>query len=86
MLRAAHKGYEYQDLLAGTRLVDMLLGSADTIHVDQKLVPDDRFDDLTAFWGSGLRERCQFKFSDNDGRPLPLSTFTTDARRRGIGY
>src|SRR5438132_10004668 len=80
MLRAAHKGYDYQDLLAGVRLVDLLLGAADRIYVDEKLVPDDRFDDLTTSWASGLRERCQFKFTDNAARPLPLSTFTSDAR------
>ena len=80
MLRAAHKGYEYQDLLAAMRLVDLLLGTADRIYVDEKLVPDDRFDDLTTSWASGLWERCQFKFSDNAGRPLPLATFTSDAR------
>src|SRR5437660_4579914 len=80
MLRAAHKGYEYQDLLAAIRLVDLLLGAADRIYVDEKLVPDDRFDDLTTSWASGLWERCQFKFSDNAGRPLPLATFTSDVR------
>src|SRR5262249_22976197 len=81
MLRAAHKGYEYQDLLVAIRLVDLLLGAADTIHVDEKFVPDDRFDDLTTSWASGLRERCQFKFSDDDGQPLQLATFTSETRR-----
>jgi hypothetical protein len=80
MLRAAHKGYEYQDLLTAIRLVDLLLGAADRIYVDEKLVPDDRFDDLTTSWACGLWERCQFKFSHNAGRPLPLATFTSDAR------
>jgi hypothetical protein len=80
MLRAAHKGYEYQDLLAAIRLVDLLLGTANKVYIDEKLVPDDRFDDLTTSWASGLWERSQFKFSDNVGRPLPLATFTSDAR------
>jgi hypothetical protein len=80
MLRAAHQGYEYQDLLAAIRIVDLLLGTVNRIHVDEKLVPDDRFDDLTISWASGLWERCQFKFRDNAGRPLSLATFTSDAR------
>jgi hypothetical protein len=43
---AAHRGYEYQDLLVACRLVDVLLGSVVQVHVDEKLTEDDRFDDL----------------------------------------
>jgi len=79
-LVAAHRGYEYQDLLAATRLVDMLLGTVVQAHVDEKLVPDDRFDDLTIIGTDGSRERTQFKHTDNDDRPLSLATFTADTR------
>jgi len=79
-LTAAHRGYEYQDLLEACRLVDVLLGMVVTVHVDEKLVPDDRFDDLTAVNTAELRERTQFKHTDNDDQSLTLATFTTDGR------
>ena len=46
-LTAAHRGYEYQDLFVACRLVDVLLGSVVEVRVDQKLVDDDVFDDLS---------------------------------------
>ncbi len=79
-LQAAHRGYEYQDLLSAARLVDLLLGEAVSVHVDKKLVDDDRFDDLTILDATGGRERVQFKHKDNDGLPLTLATFTNDSR------
>jgi hypothetical protein len=79
-LTAAHRGYEYQDLLAAARSVDMLLGSVVDVRVDEKLVPHDRFDDLTVVDKAGRRQRTQFKHKDNDDQPLTLATFTTDAR------
>jgi hypothetical protein len=79
-LTAAHRGYEYQDLLAACRLVDVLLGSVVSVHVDEKLVVGDRFDDLTTVDTASRRDRTQFKHKDNDDRPLTLATFTTDAR------
>lgn len=80
-LRAAHRGYEYQDLLAACRLVDVLLGSVVSVHVDEKLVADDRFDDLTTLDTLGRRDRTQFKHKDNDDQPLTLATFTSDTRK-----
>ena len=79
-LIAAHRGYEYQDLLIACRLVDMLLGSVVRVHVDEKLTVDDRFDDLSTTDIDGRRERTQFKHTENADRPLNLATFTTDAR------
>ncbi|PYS47740.1 MAG: hypothetical protein DMG13_27140, partial [Acidobacteria bacterium] len=79
-LTAAHRGYEYQDLLIACRLVDMLLGSVLQAYVDQKLVDDDRFDDLSIVDIAGTRERTQFKHTENADRPLSLTTFTTDGR------
>lgn len=79
-LTAAHQGYEYQDLLIACRFVDMLLGNILQAHVDKKLVPDDRFDDLTTVDIRGNRERVQFKHTENDDRPLSLRTFTSDDR------
>ena len=79
-LTAAHRGYEYQDLLVACRLVDMLLGVVREVHVDEKLVDDDRFDDLSTIDIVGKRERCQFKHTSSVERPLSLETFTTDRR------
>jgi hypothetical protein len=80
-LTSAHRGYEYQDLLVACYLVDMLLGGTIHVHVDKKLVPDDRFDDLTTEDVDGTRERVQFKHTDNNDRPLTLNTFTTETRK-----
>lgn len=79
-LTAAHLGYEYQDLLAAARLVDVVLGTLVEAHVDEKLVPDDRFDDLTTVDTEAHRERTQFKHTENDDQPLTLATFTGDGR------
>jgi hypothetical protein len=79
-LAAAHRGYEYQDLLVACRLVDMLLGSVIRVHVDEKLTAGDRFDDLSTIDIDGRRERTQFKHTENADRPLSLETFTTEAR------
>src|ERR1700722_600212 len=80
-LTAAHRGYEYQDLLVVCRLVDILLGTVVQVHVDEKLTVDDRFDDdLSTIGVDGHRERTQFKHTENADRPLSLGTFTTEAR------
>jgi len=79
-LRAAHQGYEYQDLLVAYRFVDVLLGSMVETHVDLKLVADDRFDDLTTIDREGNRERVQFKHTESPDRPLSLRTFTSEDR------
>lgn len=79
-LRAAHQGYEYQDLLVAYRFVDVLLGSIVETHVDLKLFADDRFDDLTTVDREGNRERVQFKHTESPDRPLSLRTFTSEDR------
>jgi hypothetical protein len=79
-LTAAHRGYEYQDLLVACRLVDVLLGRVVGVHVDEKLSAGDRFDDLSTIDLDGRRERTQFKHTENADRLLALETFTTDAR------
>ncbi len=80
-LAPAHRGYEYQDLLVACRFVDVLLGSVLEARCDEKLFGDDRFDDLTTVDLDGIRERVQFKHTDDDDRPLTLDTFTKDQRR-----
>ena len=75
-LGAAHQGYEYQDLLVACRLVDVLLGAVVQIHVDEKLIPEDIFDDLTTVACDGVRERVQFKYTASQNRPLAAATFT----------
>lgn len=79
-LGAAHRGYEYQDLLVACRLVDVLLESTVEVHIDEKLVDDDRFDDLTTMDLDGRRQRTQFKHTDGETSPLDLGTFTSDQR------
>ncbi len=79
-LTAAHRGYEYQDLLVAARLVDMMLGTIVKVHIDEKLLPDDRFDDLTTIDATAYRERTQFKHTENEDQPLTLATFASDAR------
>ena len=36
-LTAAHRGYEYEDLLVARRLVDILLGTVVEARIDEKL-------------------------------------------------
>lgn len=79
-LAAAHQGYDYQDLLISCRLVDMLLGNVAAGHVDKKLFPNDRFDDLTTIDTFGNRERIQIKYTADSDRPLTLQSFITDER------
>lgn len=84
-LEAAHRGYEYQDLLTACRLVDLLLGVVVEVNVDKKSVIGDRFDDLTTVHADGSRERVQFKHTDNDDRPLTAASFTNDSRSLHLG-
>jgi hypothetical protein len=79
-LTRAHRGYEYQDLLVACRLVDMLLGTVVEVHIDEKLVPGDRFDDLTTQDAGNHQDRSQFKHTGRENSPLSVSTFTSDAR------
>ena len=62
------------------RLVDMLLDKVVEARIDKKLVPDDRFDDLSVRDPCGHWGRFQFKHTDADDSPLSLNTFTIDAR------
>ncbi|MFD9725538.1 AAA family ATPase [Streptomyces sp. NPDC059072] len=80
-LQPAHRGYEYQDLLCAMRLVDLTLGTLSTVRVDEKLVDDDRFDDLTVITAGGRHERTQFKHTDSDDKLLTYQTFTNDGRK-----
>jgi hypothetical protein len=77
-LQAAHLGYEYQDLVSALATIDLLWDPQLEAIVDEKLVPEDRFDDLTLH-KAGLRHRIQFKHSSTP-QPLTLATFTQDAR------
>ena len=81
-LRAAHRGYEYQDIMAAIKLPDLLLGSLTSLTAEEKLYEGDLFDDLMAEAPDGRRDRIQIKYRDKDlDLDLPLSTFTTDQRR-----
>ena len=85
-LAAAYQGYEYQDLLTAVRLVDVMLGSITSLHVDQKLVPDDRFDDLTTIDDSLRRERVQIKHTGSVDRPIAVATFANDSRNLRLDH
>lgn len=65
--------------MAACRFVDVVLGTARLVLVDEKLYTGDRFDDLTT-WGDEGRARTQFKHTDSDDKPLTLATFTGDQR------
>lgn len=64
MLAAAHRGYEYQDLLVAARVTDVLVDRIEQVQVDEKLFPGDLFDDVTILEHDGRRERV------DDQRPL----------------
>ena len=80
-LAPAHQGYEYQDLLVACRLVDVMLDSVETVHIDEKFTADDLFDDLTTLGTDGFRERVQIKHTLDREQALALSTFTAESRR-----
>jgi NACHT domain len=78
-LRATHQGYAYQDLITGIALVDLMLGTAETITVDTKGFTGDRFDDLTVAYRTGRRVRIQIKHTGRD-RELSKESFSADGR------
>ena len=80
-LDAAHRGYAYQDLLVACKLADVLLGTIMEVSVDERLVPADRFDDLTTLDAAAFRERIQIKHTDKADQALSLAAFTRDDRR-----
>jgi hypothetical protein len=79
-LAAAHRGYDYQDLLSACRLVDLILGGLVEVRCDEKLFDGDLFDDLTTIDLEGRRERTQFKYGDQSDVPLPGEAFRTGWR------
>jgi hypothetical protein len=81
-LQAAHKGYEYQDSASAYFFAASLVEGFEQIVVDRKVVPGDRFDDLSV-WRSGREIRRQFKSSDDIQRSFGVADLTTtrsDAR------
>lgn len=66
--------------MTACRLVDVVLGTAHGVLVDEKLFTGDRFDDLTTQDPDDGRARAQFKHTDSDEKPLTLATFTGDKR------
>ena len=76
-LKAAHKGYQYQDLLTAYVLAETLARRYDSITIDKKLVNDDRFDDLEIIWKE-RRVRRQIKSSFDLNRQLSTSDIKTE--------
>ena len=82
-LSAAHRGYQYQDLVVACALIDGLVESFDYAVVDKKILAGDRFDDLEVS-SSGRRRRTQVKWQVTAGRRLELSDLTTNRMRTRI--
>lgn len=78
-LGPTHHGYFYQDLITAVALVDLLLGTADTITVDTKGFETDRFDDVDIAYLDKTRVRLQIKHTTTDRR-LSKATFSQDGR------
>ncbi len=67
--------------MVACRLVDMVLGTLIEARVDDRVMPDDCFDDLKTVEVSGTREHIQIKHTQHGERSLSLATFTSDSRR-----
>ncbi|WP_426007189.1 AAA family ATPase [Paenarthrobacter sp. NyZ202] len=78
-LGPTHHGYFYQDLITAVALVDLLLGTAETITVDTKGFDTDRFDDVNVTYADTTRLRLQIKHTTSDRR-LSKETFSQDGR------
>ncbi|RKS04930.1 NACHT domain-containing protein [Nocardiopsis sp. Huas11] len=78
-LGPTHHGYFYQDLITAVALVDLLLGTAETITVDTKGFEADRFDDVNITYAGEVRLRLQIKHTTTD-RKLSKETFSQDGR------
>ncbi|MDX8031747.1 ATP-binding protein [Lentzea sp. BCCO 10_0856] len=78
-LRSTHHGYAYQDLITGIALVDLVLGTTESLAVDTKGFEGDRFDDLTIGYQTGKRVRIQIKHTTQD-RELSKDSFSADGR------
>lgn len=68
-LRAAHKGYRYQDIFVAIHLASALVCEPSRIFVDKKLFSIDHFDDLTVENENGSA-RFQVKHSLDANRVL----------------
>ena len=75
-LSAAHRGYQYQDLVVSCALVAGLVESFDRAIVDSKRFSGDRFDDLEMH-RHGRSRRIQIKSHTIEGRRLELPDLTT---------
>ena len=78
-LGAAHRGYNYQDLVTAYHFTLALVGEIESITVDRKHYDNDRFDDLTIQKNSGIYRR-QIKSSEDSNLHLELEHFTTVKR------
>ena len=77
-LRPAHHGYLHQDICTAYLLALALVRDDGPVTVDQKVVPDDRFDDV-ALEREGQRIRLQIKASIDPDKPIAERNFSTEA-------
>ena len=84
-LRAAHRGYIYQDVVTAYFMALCLANQSGILIVDKKLFPEDRFDDLAIRDNCGYIRR-QFKKSDDPKRPLRREDLTQDGYGLRLNY
>jgi len=84
-LRAAHRGYIYQDVVTAYFMALCLANQSGILTVDKKLFPEDRFDDLGIHDSRGYVRR-QFKKSEDPNRPLRREDFTQDTYSLRLNY
>jgi hypothetical protein len=84
-LRAAHRGYIYQDVVTAYFMALCLANQSGILIVDKKLFPEDRFDDLGIHDSRGYVKR-QFKKSDDPNRPLRREDLTQDTYGLRLNY
>jgi hypothetical protein len=77
-LAAAHRGYLYQDLITSCSFVEVLTAGVGSVTVDKKVIPADRFDDVSHRDARGLIRR-QIKWSAEGSRTIALQDFVGGA-------
>ncbi len=76
-LKAAHRGYHFQDIATAYLLVCSLTDAYDSVVVDRKIVQGDNLDDCEVN-REGARVRRQFKSSTNADRSIGEDDFLAE--------
>lgn len=78
-LNAAHKGYLYQDLVTAYIFLNAMIFHQQSITVDKKEHPSDRFDDITIDAGPKI-VKYQFKYINDPTKRLERYDLTSDRK------